>query len=487
MAHGQSSSASSTTGPTVVVTGDRMAAILRIPGDSPSSLVHTSGLMQLIRDSGLPTGDDTATMIDQAVRQFHDCPRELRITVGQGVAPQRGTDGRLEWQPGFEPDADQPAPQLTDEPVNYYECSRFVSVREGQHIATLVPPEPGRPGFDVYGKRLSPMPGKPFPLKTDPSIRVLGDGRILADRNGLLTHGPRSIHVSPVLEIAEHVNFSTGNVHFNGSVMIGQGVRDRFRVEATEDVICSGLIEAAHIQCGGSFRAEGGMAGREIGSIDVADQVFARYLVGVRGRVGGDLVAQKEVINCDLRVGGAVEVRGGAVIGGRIALTGKAEVGELGSDAGVATELRLGYIIELTDSLNRLAGALTPVDDRIKALRERLEFLAAKVEDAEAQRTRGQVVESMRLFMAKRQKIAAKLAGLTEQFNRTCHVELTVYKAIHPGVVLVLPKARLEFHAKLAGPVTFRRHRDGRVRADNASGEEVTIGKVARILRTGTW
>ncbi len=485
MAH--STCTSSSTGPTVIVTSDRMAAMVRIPGDCSNAQVHTAGLMQLVRESGLPTGDDTVAMLDQAVRQFHDCPRELRITVGRGVAPQRGADGRLEWAEGFDASARHGPTQLTDEPVNYYERSTFTSVREGQHLATLIPPEPGLPGFDVYGKRLAPLPGKPFPFKSDPSVRVLGDGRILAGRSGLLTCATHSIHISPILEINDNVDFSTGNVHFDGSVMIGHGVRDRFKVDATEDVIANGLIEAAHIRCDGSFRAEGGMAGREAGTINIGHDAFARYLVGVSGTVAGDLTSQKEIINCDLRVGGSLALRGGSLIGGKLSLTGKAEIGELGSDAGVATTVRLGYIAELNESLNRLSIALPPIDDRIKSLRERLEILGPKLDNPEAQRARLQVADAIRQLLDRREKIVAKLNGLTERFNADCRVELTVFKQIHPGVALILPKARLEFHATMPGPVTFRRHRDGRIRADSAGGDELSIGKVARVLRTSSW
>ncbi len=483
----QSVGTSSSTGPTVVVSSDRMHAYVRIPADCPSSQVHTAGLMQLVRDSGLPTGDDTATMLDQAVGQFHDCPRELRVTVGQGVAPRRGADGRIEWQAGFGPDAAADHPSLADGPIDYYECSRFVSCREGQHLATLVPPEPGQPGFDIYGKRLAPTPGRPYPLRPDPSVRIAGDGRVLAERSGLVTCGTHTIHISPILEVAEGVDFSTGNVRFDGSVMIGQGIRDRFQVEATEDVVVGGLVEAAHVTCGRMLRADGGIAGRDIGTIQVGGDAVARYLVGVKGSVRGDLEVVKEIIHCQLQVGGALELRGGTIIGGHLCLANKVEVGELGSDAGVATELRLGHVRELTDALNRLGVALPPIDERTRQLRERLEMLSGFVEDQQARQARDQVADALRRLIARREKIVDKLAALTERFNTACRIELTVYKTIHPGVALMFPKARLEFHTPMDGPVTFRRHRDGRIRADSAAGREMSINAFARVLRTSKW
>lgn len=473
------------TGPSVVVSGDRMTAVLRIPADSAESQVTVHGLMALVRDTGLPTGDDTTALLDQAVRQFHDWPRELRVTVGQGVAPVRGEPGRLEWQEGLGPEQLQAQRDIGEEPVNYYELDKFVSVGQGQHIATLIPPKPGQPGFDVYGQRLAPSPGQPWPLQADPTVRILADGRVLANRAGLLNATPHRIHVSPVLQIARQVDFSTGNVRFDGSVMIGLGVRDRFTVEATEDVIANKLIEAAHITCGGRFRAEGGMAGRDAGTIHVGRHAFARYLVGVSGSVAGDLEVTKEIINCQLTVGGSVSLTGGSLIGGRLVAAGRVSVAELGSDAGVLTTVEMGVVEGLRDSLNRLGAALPAIDERLDMLRAQLDNTSAKPGDTHAQRAR--LATAIEQFTRKRQQVADKLDQLARQFDAACRVDLRVFRTIHPAVVLSLPRLKLKFHTPLPGPVTLRRHRDGRIRADAASGKEVSIHRVARVLHTATW
>jgi hypothetical protein len=484
----QSHNTISSTGPTVLISGDRMTATVRIPRDCPTALVNSAGLMQLVRDAGLPTGPDTAAMIEQAVRQYTESPHELRVTVGQGVAPQRGTNGRLVWADGIEPDASPVPAEPTDEPVDYYECSPYTCVREGQHLATLIAPTPGQPGFDVYGQRIAPMPGKPYPLSPDPSVRITATGRVIAERSGLLSFTRHTIHVSAVLQIAQCVDFSTGNVRFDGSVIIGSNVRDRFKIEVTEDVFANGLIEAAHIRCGGSLRAEGGMAGREAGTIDIARNVFARYLVGVSGDVGGSLTVQKEIINCSLNIGGALHMPGGSLIAGRLRIAGKAQIAQIGSDAAVATALQLGYVPQLAESLNQLAADLPTLDQRIKALRDRLDALLCKSsDDADVQRARTQVAQVLRQLEDRQRQMLEQQATLADQFNATCRVELTIYRAVHAGVSLDLPRARLEFHTKMPGPVTFRRHRDGRIAVDNASGEPVNIAQIARVLRTATW
>ena len=468
-----------------------MQAVLRIPSALPAEALNASAIMELLEDTGIPTGDDTRAAVESAIRQFTECPRELRVVVAQGVPPRRGADGRLAWEEGFGPTATGPPDESAepeppaDQPVNFYEQSPFVCVKDGEHLATLIEPEPGLPGFDVFGKRIPPIAGKPFPLRFDPTVRIDGAGRVKAAQAGLLSCGYNTVHVSPVLEIAQSVDFATGNVRFDGSVTVGGGVCDRFTVETTEDVIVNGLIEAAHVRCGGTLRAEGGMAGREAGSVDVDRDLFARYLIGVHGRVGRDLVVQRELINCDLDIGGMLDLSGGSVIGGRYAVDGPVKVAALGSDAGVPTTVRLGRVPSLTEMLNKLTPALAQVDDQLQAMRLRQEAAAVRAtgDAGEEQRLRRAVGE----LAQRRDKVAESVRQLREKFNRTCRIELEVFRTIHPGVTLVLPRAQVRFHEPLNGPVVIRRTTDGRLHIEHTDGQDFDLSAVATVGSTPTW
>ncbi len=57
------------------------------------------------------------------------------------------------------------------------------------------------------------------------------------------------------------MDFSTGNIDFEGDVRVLKGIRDIFEVRATGNIEVGGLIEASTIDAGGSVFAKGGMAG----------------------------------------------------------------------------------------------------------------------------------------------------------------------------------------------------------------------------------
>jgi len=490
--------------PTVTISQDRMQAILRIPSDVAPHTLHTEAIMDLLADTGIPAADDIRENVDAAVKQFIASPGETRLVVAQGIPPRRGADGRLEWEGDYGP-TDAAAPEDAGDgedqgddgalssgggeddaaPINYYEQSPFVSVKEGEHIATLIAPEPGLPGFDVFGQRIPPLAGQAFPLRINSSVRLDGLGRVKTTQSGLLACGYNTIHVNPVLEIDGPVDFSTGNIDFDGSVIIGDGVRDRFIVKAAEDIIVTGLVEAARLECQGNLRCEGGMAGRDIGGIDIGRDAALRYLVGVSGWVGRDLLIQREIINCRLTVSRRLELGGGSIIGGELTVDRGVKVGELGSDAAVPTTLRLGRVPVVTDMINRLHPQLTAANEQLKGLKERYE-------DALARPDRGdkliqQLQRAIEQLADRRQQLRGQFKDLRERFDRDCCVDLEVFRTIHPGVTLVLPRVRIRFVETVAGPVVVRRSADGKIRIDHAAGEDFDLRAVATVTTTPTW
>ena len=142
-----------------------------------------------------------------------------------------------------------------------------------------------------------------------------------------------------MLEVRDAIDISTGNIEFHGTVIVRDGVRDRFEVKATEDIIVDGLIEAATINCGRNFTCRRGMAAKGQGQLVVDGDAVVGYLNNVKGRIKGNLTVQREMINCDLVIGGDLICDQGTVIGGNVVVRGSVRVAALGSKAETSTSL----------------------------------------------------------------------------------------------------------------------------------------------------
>lgn len=469
-----------------------MQAILRIPRGAPVDDVSVEAILAMLDDAGVVIDHTSRGKVEAAIAEHQTGSADLTVTVAEGVPPQRGADGRISWLAEFGPTgrvdrAPPPTSQVedADDPVDYYELSPFVLVEAGEAIATVIDPEPGFPGVDVYGNAIEAEPGQPAAFRCDDTVSLDEDGRLVAARSGLPCLCDGTVRISCMLDLNEPVSFATGNIRFDGTVIARQGVRDRFLVEATGDVVVGGLIEAARVVCGGNLEASGGIVGREVGTIDVAGDASARYLDAVDGRVAGNLAVHRELINCNLTVEQSLDLAQGAIIGGRLTVHGAVRASILGSSGGVPTELRLGLVPELTDLLNRITETMRRIDERLRTLREQILPSGSRAVTDSGCRRR---------LAARATELVNTRRGLSEQFRRLkarfdaqCHVEVRVTRTVHPGVTLVLPLTAIRFVEPVTGPITLSRGEDARLEIDHPSGERFNLLDVAQITPLGVW
>lgn len=119
------------------------------------------------------------------------------------------------------------------------------------------------------------------------------------------------LRVIELYEVPGFVDFSTGNIDFEGSVHVRQGIRDRFEVKATGSIIVDGLVEGATIHCGGDFTAHQGMVGKERGLLFVKGNADVGYLNNVKAEIIGNLTVRRELMNCDLVIGKSLNCKHG--------------------------------------------------------------------------------------------------------------------------------------------------------------------------------
>ena len=312
-----------------------------IPGDFDPALLDAALLAKLVQKRGIAVSSVVEAQLLRVAQTFRDAPIRLEHVIARSTAAIDGQDGRLVWVEGFDPTASPAAAVGQDDTdvVDYYKQIGYVSVTKGSHVATLHEPTLGEDGRDVTGRTIKAKPGKRYAVKIDPSLSLDGSGRVVAQVDGIVEYRHGVLRVSRTFEVRDSIDFSTGNIDFDGTVIVRDGVRDRFEVKATEDIIVEGLIEAATINCGRNFTCHRGMAAKGLGQLVVEGDAVVRYLNNVKGRIKGNLTVQREMINCDLVIGGDLICDQGTVIGGNVAVKGSVRVAVLGSNAETATSL----------------------------------------------------------------------------------------------------------------------------------------------------
>ena len=443
---------------TIVLDAKNLAARVVIPKGCDPHALSLQLLLSLARERGVELTPTAEKGLAAVVARFKLSPEPVDQVFLQATPPINGEAGYIEWRPGFNPDSPgEPAhTTVSDEPVDYYAHQSFVRVRREDHVATIHEPTPGVDGRDVTGRTIPATPGKALTITIESSLSKLADGRVIGQLDGLLTYQGKKLRVDPVLEIQGTVDFSTGNIDFDGDVVIRRDIRDKFVVKATQNVTIEGLIDASHIHCGGNLSARRGVAGRGEGTLHVQGDAHVGYLDAVTGHVDGTLHFAKEMMHCTISVGADLVSDVGRIIGGRVTVAGNVRIAELGSESEAPTALRLtavpddnspagkaaheiaalqrqiaGWQKEL-DTLQAHGGALTPT------AAERMTELTFEISDAES-----------RVTTLTNQHPA--LTAATERVG--CDSTVDILKQVHGRVDLTIGTHTVRFAEAVKGPI----------------------------------
>ncbi|WP_342563477.1 flagellar assembly protein A [Paenibacillus sp. FSL R7-0345] len=178
-------------------------------------------------------------------------PTYLPVCIAVGKPPLPGIDGRLEL-PARLPGTDDDVPDYPEIP----------SARTGGILARKLPPQEGRPGFNVHGSILPPPRPEDITLKPADCYSLLPGGEIVALRDGrprITGWGTRtmSIDFPETHIIQESMTSADSPVLFAGDVIAPDGIADHCTIEVLGNVYISGDVRHAVIAATGSVVIRG--------------------------------------------------------------------------------------------------------------------------------------------------------------------------------------------------------------------------------------
>lgn len=232
------------------------------------------------------------------------------------------------------------------------------------------------------------------------------------------------------------------------------------------------------IECTGDAHLLEGASDKGAHRARMGGNLHAKKLDGVHAEVGRDAVIEREALNCDLLILGGLRARSASIVGGRLIITGHAEVGALGSAAGVPTCLVLGSVPALEPMLAELEALSERLAPRAEIAQRELDQLQSgglRLAASDKERSTELTFELHRLN-EKLARCTLMKHACRERIARLSTVRLTVHGAFRPGAIISVGKQ--EFHVKtpLEGPLTIERESPDRllIRLGEAPPEPLT-------------
>ncbi len=320
-------------------TPDKSAVyFVNLPQIAPPQFPTLEEITALLARDGVTHGFSPERWLESRQQLERGTLHDPLVLLAAGTAPQSGRDAVFEWV--VEIPKTRAGKVLEDGTIDFRERSLTVVVRQGDLIGRLIPAVAGTPGTDLQGR--------PIPAPAAATTEVVTDSRVTArmGEDGVISfhaavaggvHSETKVYESkyrsqqrthiaiyPVSSIEGDVDFSTGNVDFNGDVVIQGSVQPQFKVRATGSVSIGGYIETgACVTAGRDITVKRGVVGPST-SLVAGGDIVAQYVQDAALRAAGNVRVGSYVFNASVRAGGAVLVAGKAegssraVVGGLI-------------------------------------------------------------------------------------------------------------------------------------------------------------------------
>lgn len=376
----------------------------------------------------------------------------IHTLVATGQNPEKGEDGWVKYHFPY----NRKVVIKEDGSADFRNIEKYVSVKKEQLLASVFHGMVGKPGRDVRGTSISPPPilrpkltiGKNIRSEDREEFTEMAEVKLFSEyysnTDGAIYATENSIAVSPELIIDTNVGLSTGNIKFDGSVVIKGTVEVGSKVECTGSLVVNENIESADIVVGGDLIVRGGVKTGQKGTIKVKGSVKTKFIENTILELDGDLHAEISILNSKVYCLGSIIFSGktNAIMGSDIIVYNGLSVYNLGSNAGLTVNIDMGIHYRNERLFNEL-------HEKIKEVEKEMDKYMPKIQQAKTiiQKSRGKLDAERKkkyaLLFAEFQKLNNNLKALqakyeemkTGRFNLE-KVNLVVSGSAFPGAVI---------------------------------------------------
>lgn len=365
----------------VFISADAMSALLTIkpalggrPPDEPM-------IKRALVDRGVVAG-----ILPDAVAQAIALGGCSGLTVAKGQDPVHGEDGRLEC---LVDEAPSRVPTVNaDGLADYRNLGAIPTVQPGTPLLRRIPATSGLNGFTVTGLPIPARNGKEMLLATklegvipdpaDPNLLTASIvGQPVLVKNGVM--------VEPIYRVKE-VTLATGNIDYDGLVMVEGDVQAGMSIKATGDIHIGGTAEAASLISGGNIVIKGGVIGN-LGRKEHTGQVVqcqgsfsATFVQQARIEAGDSIYIDDVSMQSELIAINQVLVGGknrGYIVGGLVQATLLVKANLIGSAAHTATRIDVGVNPKISARMAQIAKQRVDCEARLEQVQKVLDLRIA--------------------------------------------------------------------------------------------------------------
>ena len=398
-------------------------------------------------DKAIAEKDVVKGILDEAIEAI----ATGAYAAGLPIVIAQGKPARNELAPPIEYQFNPNTIRITfkeDASVDFRDIMRLSFMKKDEVLVRKGERTPGEKGWTVAGKELNYKvePDKPLPKGTNTYSSE--DGKELrASKDGHIEMHDGLVCVEEVYVVEKDLDFHTGNVEFDGSVMIGGDVMPEFEIKAKGNVEVFGSVDDAVIETDGDVIVQYGIFAKGYGRVTAKGDVKGRHFENITVNARRIYVTSSAV-NCQLNAQDIVEVTGspGTLVGGVTIAGTYVFANQIGSELGTRTAIVVGDPAEFDARAEELLRLLGRKEHERQDLMKVYEKAAVSRDGIQGHEEKlGQMLRDMEAIDKELPELRAKLPEIEETRRRLSTAKCHVFTLLHDGTYVRLFTAKRHF------------------------------------------
>lgn len=363
----------------ITVDTEKMYAIGRFypPSTGGKEITKSEILCNLVQ-AGVKYGVQEE-VIDEYLRQRKYCKD---LILAKGLPSVEGSNSEIEYK--FKTGVSAKPKINEDGTVDFHQLDMISHVNKGDILAVLKPANLGEPGMDVCGNVIRPKKVIRLILRHGQNIHLSEDGLIMySDVSGHVSLTDDRVFVSDTFEVPD-VNAATGDITYDGNVVVKGNVLTGFSIRAKGDIIVEGVVEGASLIADGQIILRRGIQGMNRGILDAKGNIVAKFIERCKVKSGGEINTDA-ILHSNVSAKGEIIVNGkkGLITGGEVKSGTNINVKTVGSTMGTHTVLEVGIDPTIMDEYKELEKSITDMQAEKEKMVQILVMFRKKVDAGE--------------------------------------------------------------------------------------------------------
>lgn len=299
------------------------------------------------------------------------------LCVAKGNLPTKGHDGYFSFHKDV---TDMKRKPLIngDGTADYKNSLCLAVIKQGEMLATYIPPTKGTAGLDIFGNIVPSLgDGKDIlPLRGRGITHDEEKINYYAEYSGHIVMDNEKINIEKLYRVNGDLDIEVGNIQFDGDVEISGDVRSGMSIDATGDIFIHGHVGGCKLSSQKNIIIDKGIQGRGICQITASCDIVCKFVESCTLNAGQNIYADS-ILNSHVVAKNQVLVnsKNGNVIGGSTYGMAGVIIKSAGNEIGTPTLLRAGLPREAYIRVNELKALIKKNEEKTEAFNQHLKSI----------------------------------------------------------------------------------------------------------------